>query len=309
LEALLARTQSDFRSIRYKAQFVPDIQNIDHWFIPHNIRDLARIRMLISKWSQEHQNLEPLLLATLGDIIRPTSNAERQSLKPYVSTRFPKDPAEVLPTFEKTFRKYIEAARTISSRKKYGSGRIHWLGRDATNFDVKEKIAMAITSPPYINSIDYVRCIKFESAWTGSDQDFTLAQVRRQQVGETTRANSVVPSSDVLELVGDEVRMISGVDPKRAQTVATYFEDIKRNLLCVHSSLVHGGSYHMIIGNSTVRGTEVETHRITAAIAEQLGFKWTGYFVYTIRDHRTSLQRQGRGGKIDEEHVITLEKL
>jgi hypothetical protein len=64
----------------------------------------------------------------------------------------------------------------------------------------------------------------------------------------------------------------------------------------------------MIIGNSTIRGEYLPTHQIIAEIAKSVGFSWYHYFKYPIKDHRTSIPRNGEGGKIEYEHVIRLLK-
>ena len=81
------------------------LENIEYWFPEENIKMLARIRRLIDeefpRWTKE----KLLILSAFGDIIRAASYAERQSLKPYISTRFPKIPGNPLALFESTLRK------------------------------------------------------------------------------------------------------------------------------------------------------------------------------------------------------------
>ena len=83
---------------------------------------------------------------------------------------------------------------------------------------------------------------------------------------------------------------------------------MERNIASVFSALRRGGKYFIIVGDSRIRRLEVPTHRILAEIAKRLGLSWDHYFYYRIKDHRTSIPRGDRGGKIEYEYVIGLTK-
>jgi DNA modification methylase len=300
--------EAKFRNTRSLKSLVPDILNIDHWFPEKNIDDLARLKRVIAEFVETAPKVNNFLYAAYADIIRAVSYAERQSLKPYVSSRFKKQPAEVLPSFQKCLKKYLEGAQAVAQLQAYGTGKINWLEGDATQFNLDNQIDVAITSPPYINAMDYVRCIKLESSWVGTGSTDIFSEVRSSQVGEAARGKKRVISPEVLEIIGADFQKIQEVDKARSRTLAAYFEDMKDNLSCVFTALKSNGQYHIIVGDSVVRGVDVATHRHIGKIAEKVGFEWSGYFKYQIKDHRTSLPRNGRGGKIDLEHVVSLKK-
>jgi DNA modification methylase len=284
----------------------PDINNLDLWFSAIVIDDLLKLKGLIHDFAAKFKHLEKFLLAALGDIIRAVSNAERQSLKPYISTRFKKTPGDVLTLYRKTLTRYLEGAEAAADVAQYHSRGVEWLKGDAVAFDCPTRVDVAITSPPYINAMDYVRCIRLESSWVGTGNEAIFKSIRSAQLGESVRSKSRTISDAVSNIIAKEFASVADVDPGRAATMAAYFEDMRANFAAVHAALVPGGSYHMIVGNSTVRNIDVETHRLLAEIACTVGFKWQHYFKYRIKDHRTSLPRNGRGGKINYEHVITL---
>lgn len=279
----------------------PSLTNIDYWFTDESFDDLLKLKTYIIglRLDQDEQNL---LLTAFGDIIRACSRAERQSLKPYISTKYEKVIKPVFPEFHKVAHRYLNAIRSLT----VGEFKpIQWLGRDATNFETETKIDLAITSPPYINAMDYTRCIKLESAWIGTGDDKSLKETKRNQLGEASRRHQKVEPW-VLELCTSDFGQLADRDPVRFQTSVAFFEDMRRNLTCVRDALQEDGTYYLIIGNSRIRDVEIETHRIVAEIATQIGFKWSRYFTYKIRDHRTSIPRGDRGGKIEVEHVIGL---
>jgi len=228
-------------------------------------------------------------------------------LKPYISKKYVKTPSEVEPTFEKSFYAHFNALNEFSGHVKGRGSSITWLGEDGTSFSSDAEIDVAITSPPYINALDYVRCIKLESAWVDCGDYVSLNKLRKRHIGDNSRARCAV-SLPVLKLVQPIVHAISALDQKRGAVVAGYFEDMYQNLMCTHEVLRRGGEYHVIVGDSVIRGTYVSTHEILAEMAKSVGFDWIGYYKYRIKDHRTSIPRGGNGGKIDVEHVITLRK-
>jgi len=308
IERFSESVERNARKIRGFREFVPQLDNLDLWFPSTNIRKLAQIRGLIEEEFSKKSKSRGLVLAAFGDIVRAASFAERQSLKPYVSRRFPKTPGEPFRLFKSAVATYVAAASEYRKATDQFGPPLRWAKGDATNFTISKKVDLAITSPPYINAMDYVRCIRLESAWIGTGDSRIFRRVREQQVGETLRVAGTNLPEEVESLVISYSRRIAKLDPQRATIVETYFCDMLRNIRCVQRALRPGSSYFLIVGDSTIRGLNVPTHRILAGLGESVGMDWSGYFKYDIRDHRTSIPRKNRGGKIRLEHVIQLTK-
>ena len=81
-----------------------------------------------------------------------------------------------------------------------------------------------------------------------------------------------------------------------------------KNLSSVFQALVDGGEYHVIIGDNDIKNVPVPTHQLIAEMALKIGFLWPIYYKYPIKDHRTSIPRNGKGGKIEHEFVLGLKK-
>ncbi|WP_363322243.1 hypothetical protein [uncultured Aliiroseovarius sp.] len=282
----------------------PELANIDYWFGEENFADLLKLKSTIFDLTDAGK-FRDFLLAAFGDIIRACSKAERQSLKPYISKKYEKKPKPVLDEFSRIAPKYIDAVLQSSSHKFDG---IVWEGWDATDFNVSTSIDLAITSPPYINAMDYTRCIKLESAWIGTADDKAIRAVRNAQLGESIRRHRAIGDEFVSSIARKHFGELETIDESRFKTALVFFDDMKRNLQSVYRALKSGGSYYIIIGNSKIRGIEVPTHQVVAEIANELGYKWEKYFLYRIKDHRTSIPRGDRGGKIEFEHVLGLVK-
>jgi len=304
LESLVSEIGSKVDSQKPDKALLPELKNIDYWFGETNFSDLLKLKSTIFDVTNEGVARD-FLLAAFGDIIRACSKAERQSLKPYISKKYIKQPKPVLAEFLRIAPKYVQAITQSSDHKCDG---IVWEGQDATEFGTSKSIDLAITSPPYINAMDYTRCIKLESAWIGTADDAAIRVVRNAQLGESVRRHCVSDDEFISSLAIKHFGELQAIDEVKFKTALAFFDDMRGNLQSVFNSLKAGGSYYIIIGNSKIRGIDVPTHLAIADIATELGSKWEKYFLYRIKDHRTSIPRGDRGGKIEFEHVLGLVK-
>ncbi|GAB3635371.1 site-specific DNA-methyltransferase [Hymenobacter arcticus] len=284
----------------------PRLNNVDYWFSETSFQDLLRLKKAIYQVCEAPAALNFFRLV-LGDIIRPCSLAERQTLKPYISKKHPKTPSAVGPTFQKSFESYYTALAEFSQEVAGRPASFAWAGNDAVRFSTPRPADLAITSPPYLNSIDYTRCIKIESAWLDCADDAIIKQIKNGQIGDETRKAPTLPAAPAVQPYLDQ---LAAQDPRRANIAAHYFDDMRHNLASTWAALRPGGSYHLIIGNSNLRGVEIPTHELVAQMGQDMGFAWAGYFRYKLKDHRLSIPRQNNatGGKIEVEHVVTLQK-
>lgn len=282
----------------------PRLKNIDYWFYEENFSELLKLKTSIVRCVSETKYRD-FFLTAFGDIIRATSKAERQSLKPYISTKYTKIPKSAMTEFERIASKYIEA---VSATRNNDCDGIHWVDGDATNFSLDSSVDVAISSPPYLNAMDYTRCIKLESAWVGTGNDESIQTVRQQQLGEAVRRRNERRGEYANQLADKYFHDLKDIDLKRFDTLIAYFDDMERNLRCTFRALKPNKSYFIIMGDSQVRGIPIPTHKILAELGQMIGFEWCNYFQYPIRDHRTSIPRGNQGGKIEEEHVIELKK-
>lgn len=172
-----------------------------------------------------------------------------------------------------------------------------------------ESVELAVTSPPYINAVDYTRTHQLEMYWIGliSPDDGPLAEMKRQHIGtETVRAdeykdlkNFGLPALDRL------LESIYSVDPRRSFIVYKYFVDMQENFREILRVLVPGGRYAVVIGNNVIRGHRIPTQEFFMAIAERVGFRVENYFISEIIRHFIKVPRKER---INDDWVIILHK-
>jgi DNA modification methylase len=293
-------------------KYYPDLKNVEYWFDDLTFNDLLKLKSHIYENITNEKYLK-FFKVTFADCIKPSSKMERQSTKPYISSKYAKKIKSVDVSFEYSFKAHLNAL----SQKNCSSNdlqEIKWAGFDATNFNtIDNKIHLAITSPPYLSAFDYTQIIKIESSWVGTLVNSDIEQLRRKQVGHQKRREQEIDKT--VEEIFDPFFKKLLDNPKKssktsnintAKNCLAYFNDIYKNLKSVKKSLIDQGEYHMIIGDNVINGIEIPTHKIIAEIAQKIGFNWSGYYKYQIKDHRTSIPRNGSGGKIKYEYVIIL---
>ena len=172
--------------------FYPKLNNIEYWFEEQIFDDLLRLKSFIYENIVNEKHLK-FFKVTFADSIKPSSKMERQSTKPYISSKFPKKVKPVFESFEYSFNAHIEALKQYNFLSIKSPNEIKWLGFDATNFNsVKEVIDLAITSPPYLNAFDYTQIIKIESAWVGTLENDDIPKLRSVQVGNEKRKDNEI---------------------------------------------------------------------------------------------------------------------
>ena len=290
---------------------LPEIPNIEKWFCKNSMLGLSFLRHWIDKLSGEEEDVHDYLYIVLAAIIRKSSNADDVSPKPYISTRYPKIPADPIELFFKTEETYREAIINFSnSVSQYGCSSVILASNDARDIGNASEVDLAVTSPPYINAYDYVRSLRFEDLWLGLANEEQLRERRKACIGTESaksfyREYRLASQSNTLTPLVNEIRK---VDPKRAEIVSTYFEDMALNMISVKERLKPSGCYAIVVGDSNIRGQAIPTAKILTEMAVQNGYSFELSFKYVIRDRYLHLPRGGRGGIINYDEILILRK-
>ena len=132
-------------------------------------------------------------------------------------------------------------------------------------------VDIVITSPPYVNGIDYQRTTKFSLVWMGYSVG-DLRKVRADNIGteaagrskETTKAQQAA-----LHAMGRVGRL-----PDRTMNILRkYICDMDATLREIARVLRTDGRAVVVIGDSTIRGTYVRNSRALLVLAEACGLR------------------------------------
>lgn len=129
-----------------------------------------------------------------------------------------------------------------------------------------------ITSPPYLNAIDYLRGHRLALVWLG----YRLAELRR------IRSNSIgaerSPDSGLDTLLARELyssmTFAQQLPPREQRIFERYILDLVAAISELHRVLRAEGTAVFVVGNSWIRGVFVKNTQVVTEIAKRLGFRF-----------------------------------
>jgi DNA modification methylase len=133
---------------------------------------------------------------------------------------------------------------------------------DARGIDIEgESAGAVITSPPYLNNIDYSKIYGLELsllAMSKAEAEQVRLRSIRSFIGRDMKVQDMPP--EVGE-VGERIPIIG-----------TYFRDMELALAEMHRVLKTGGHAYIVVSNSVIHETHVIVDEIFAQIGERIGF-------------------------------------
>jgi hypothetical protein len=142
---------------------------------------------------------------------------------------------------------------------------------DARSLEMPDSsVDLVITSPPYLNAIDYLRGHKMSLIWLGH----TIPELRK------IRSNSIgaerALDGDALKQVDDMVSFIEGSANDASKlplaTIVRYAHDLTLFSRELHRVCRQGAEVVTVIGNSTLRGNYIQNDVLVRQAYEEAGF-------------------------------------
>lgn len=130
-------------------------------------------------------------------------------------------------------------------------------------------IDLVVTSPPYLNAIDYMRCSKFSLVWMGYNVDH-LRRIRGDSVGAEASSEEALDTRWVHAVI-NQLRLSPKLSARATALLARYVLDMGGALAEVSRVLKAEGRAVYVVGDSTVRGTFIRNSEIIRAVAERRG--------------------------------------
>jgi len=296
---------------------IPEIPTVAHWFNEKCIEELSTILGQIEE-HREDAEIYDFLTVCFSSIIRRASNADNQTMKTYVSHTHPKTPESAIALFKATLTDYSERLLRYSSLRDARASTRVLAGGDARSLAttwVREGLPradLAITSPPYIKSVDYIYNQMAELFWIGSRWDLEtqpkqnefkrryMGSDRPEKVGHQRQERPCLPSE--AEAIISLIRMNN---EKLAGVAERYFSDTINHFDQMKEVLVPSGRYVYVVGDSTLASVAVPTHELVIRCAERAGFTLELGFGYEIRNKHMRFPRGLNGGQVAHDWVLT----
>ncbi|MCI4351958.1 MAG: site-specific DNA-methyltransferase [Thermoplasmata archaeon] len=291
----------------------PFLRETARQFIPAVLGRLTRLRDALPAGGTPSD--EALRLA-FGRTLIPVSRLRRSPCLGY-GRRDADEFRDPWTEFLRAIADMAEDLRTLqSARSAWGPPGQVWQ-RDARSIALPPaSVDLAITSPPYVNGMDYVNNYKLDLAWLGYAQSYAdLRRLRESMVAcDNLGRDAIRPhlaTEDVedvwLREILDQIR--SNVDRKGTYrrddvhgVVKRYFLDLRPVLAAVYQALRPGGRFRLVVGDSLLAGTYVPGDLLTARLGASVGFR-----IASVDVARRRWSGQRRSFPL-RETIVTLER-
>jgi SAM-dependent methyltransferase len=243
---------------------------IRYWFDVTNRRQLAALAESISR--THDQQIKRLLWCAFSRLIITKSSGV--SLAMDISHSRPHKTYTKAPI--NTFDHFERAVKQITKAAPFNGGNPNQPQASIANADARklplpnDSVDIVVTSPPYLNAIDYLRGHKFSLVW----MDHSISDVR-----ELRSTN-----------VGAEVAATANDDDKSTETVMQdmcegdeltgrnhgmlrrYVRDLREVVRENFRVLRPGGKAVYVVGNCNLRNTFIENSKCVTDLAVEVGF-------------------------------------
>ena len=287
---------------------VPEFPYRDNWFQPFILKELAHIKNEIENTNTVEQT-KNFFLICFSSVIRQVSEADNNCTRTVIRKSLNKQvrPRMAVDLFLKRTDVQVKNMLQLSMLKPSGNVFIPD-NIDARNMPVinSGSIDLALTSPPYVNAVDYPRTHQLETYWLGFTNG-SLQPLKKKHIGtEVVRAREYASlHSSGCKEADKAISKIYEVDPRRAFIATKYLWDMVTNLKEVYRVLRSGAVYVVVVGNNRIRGVEFETWRYLCSEASKVGYTIECCFVSTIINHFIKVPRKER---ISDDYVLVLRK-
>jgi len=283
---------------------------INYWFLPSTQKELTSLYRAIQE--VKDSTIKRFLELTFSSIIITKSGGVTRARdlahsRPHLDKL--KNPKNAIEQFAYKLRRNISSISELN-RTHFISNTI---GGDAKYMPIaSESVDLIVTSPPYANAIDYMRAHKFFLVWSGNKVK-DLAELRSKYIG-SEKVGTLQP-----QYLGDHsekiIQLLADRDKKKAMILRKYLGEMKSVISEMHRVLRKDSAAIIVIGTSTMRDLDIETHLCLADIAQIVGFELVRISKRILdRNKRMMPARFGKKKesiieqRIHEEYVIGLIK-
>ena len=137
-----------------------------------------------------------------------------------------------------------------------------------------ESVDLVLTSPPYLNAIDYIRCSKFSLVWMGYNVG-DLRQVRAASVGAEAAQHSSLDDDQEIKSIVDALHLRPKLEKRQERILSRYIHDMRGSISEVGRVLSRAGQAVYVVGENTLRGTYIRTSVIVTKLAQLAGLSMT----------------------------------
>lgn len=249
---------------------------IEYWFAEPQCSDLRRLAYSLSQLdhlrlrAKKRAAADVLRLALSRIIITKDQGAslarDVSHSRPHKVTEV--SSFEVIPAFERSVQ---QIRRLLASSPPVGNADVR-LG-DARSLKSIEngEVDAVLTSPPYLNAIDYMRGHRLSLVWLGHRLS-DLRHIRSNSIG-AERGPDLIRSAHLFEAIQEAMAPVDKLPHRHALMVARYTEDLYRLMSEIARVLKPRGKAILVVGNSCLKGTFIRNSEGVIKAASMVGLR------------------------------------
>ena len=166
-----------------------------------------------------------------------------------------------------------------------------------------------LTSPPYLNAIDYMRGHRMSLIWLGHKYA-ALSSTRSNSIGSERKPDSPVPA-EILDQVVAKMGDLEKLQARQRSMIERYIGDLHKMMSQVHRVLRDEGVATFVMGDSRLNGVLVSNSNGLAAVASLVGMAEAKRFERELPiQHRYLPTPEGGalGKRMRKETILTFRK-
>lgn len=269
----------------------PAFLQSERHFRPPVLRNLERLKGGIDGFqpaTEEDARIRDLMLLAFASILIDCSNLKRSPCLGYAPGKFVEDDAPFT-LFAAKIAAIAEDLRLCQTKyREYLDTPSEIILANSMEYQPPVGYDLVITSPPYMNGLDYVMNYKIEIGWLGFARthqelkqlkdsmvvcDNVSKGVIRQFSGEAQRYTHPWIERIKAEIAANIVRRGFYRREDMPEIVHKYFDDMYLVMRNVVQALRPGGRFILVVGDSLIADVYVPTDLILAVIGQELGLK------------------------------------
>jgi hypothetical protein len=295
--------------LKSKSQFNPTVL--------HNLEIINGGIASMEARTDKQKKIQNLLKLAFSAILIDCSNLKRSPCLGYIKDKYVDDSAPFVLMSQKV-HEIADDLRIIQYQyNEFIDTESKVICSNAMTFNHTNRFDLAITSPPYMNGLDYVMNYKIEMGWLEfvhslkdlkkiKDAMVVCDNVSKELIRKFYNSTTTY-TNPWIETIKDNIhKNITRRGVYRRQDmpyiVHKYFDDLYKVMMNVASSLKLGGRFILVVGDSLIADVYVPTDLLIAKIGLDLGLK-----IEKIEKARERRSGQIRSYKL-RESIITLLK-
>jgi DNA modification methylase len=281
LSASTSKKSTFKQSFKLLSKLVPEIPNLENWFEPDAIQELAYLRLRINELASDEAIV--IARAAFSKLILSASNQDGETR--YARVQRSIGEGEVVASFSKQILSILNKLEDQSSHLQFRAATFHTadlrtqvVSSSDNALIQSETVDLVVTSPPYPNATDYHLYHRFRIFWLGHD-----------------------PRQMALAEIGSHLR-----HQKQGTDFDSYIEEMTAALDNVCRALKPGGLAVFVVGDAVFKGDVFQTSTHLGTAAESLGMRVVAVIDRDLPENKRSFISAAR--RLRKEQLLVLRK-